>query len=463
MAKLAENLGEWEGEAMSRDYVQTSYVETTGGDISIDSSLPANLKSVVPTTDFFASQLISTGFNLLRRATAVGNGWYFEVPHLVATQQSIGTALQNNGVLFTNSNHANLTPTVYFKALSAGVPYQRHRRRCRHLHRQERSSPLHHQRSGLPHRQRYRPCERLRPHWLEPSLDDYQWPTLPMPEPWSIWPLASTPCTPTTRCSSSVPWPTALSARVRTKSPGRAASTVCSPLGPTPPSRKRASPRASICTKADISANEGRRCRAFVTTNIGLTVDGTKVSYTDSNAEAATDYVKYELAAEVTGTAAVSSTFACEDWGLIILKGATGTADVVLDYAQNVPDNLRTSLPIINDLHHCTGSISQGYGGLRQRHLREGQDRLYPALPAVAGRRCPRPLHHAHQHRPQHPQRERHGCQAYPHPRTEPARRCCQGTDLCHAGLRRCRLEYRRYVLPRCSLRPLPSWWWIWA
>ena len=121
-AKLAENLESWEGEAMSRDYVQTSYVETTGGDISIDSSLPANLKSVVPTTDFFASQLISTGFNLLRRATAVGNGWYFEVPHLVATQQSIGTALQNNGVLFTNSNHANLTPTVYFKALSAGVP-----------------------------------------------------------------------------------------------------------------------------------------------------------------------------------------------------------------------------------------------------------------------------------------------------------------------------------------------------
>ena len=122
VAKLAENLESWEGEAMSRDYVQTSYVETTGGDISIDSSLPANLKSVVPTTDFFASQLISTGFNLLRRATAVGDGWYFEVPHLVATQQSIGTALQNNGVLFTSSTHENLTPTVYFKPLASGVP-----------------------------------------------------------------------------------------------------------------------------------------------------------------------------------------------------------------------------------------------------------------------------------------------------------------------------------------------------
>ena len=55
-AKLADNLSSWEGEAMSRDYVQTAYVETTGGDISIDSSLPANLKSVVPTTDFYASQ-----------------------------------------------------------------------------------------------------------------------------------------------------------------------------------------------------------------------------------------------------------------------------------------------------------------------------------------------------------------------------------------------------------------------
>jgi hypothetical protein len=121
-------------------------------------------------------------------------------------------------------------------------------------------------------------------------------------------------------------------------------------------------PTGQYLHEAIISAMKAGGAAVFMTENIGLAVDGTKVSYTDSNAEATTDYVKYELAAEVTGTAAVSSSFACEDWGLIILKGATGTADVVLDYAQNVPDNLRTSLPIINDLHHCTGSISQGYG-----------------------------------------------------------------------------------------------------
>ena len=66
--------------------------------------------------------LVATGFNLLRFATAVGTGWYILVPKLTATAASIGTAQENNGVLFTDAQGNNLRPTVRFKALADGVP-----------------------------------------------------------------------------------------------------------------------------------------------------------------------------------------------------------------------------------------------------------------------------------------------------------------------------------------------------
>jgi len=359
----AENLESWEGEAMSRDYVQTSYVETTGGDISIDSSLPANLKSVVPTTDFFASQLISTGFNLLRRATAVGNGWYFEVPHLIATQQSIGTALQNNGVLFTNSNHANLTPTVYFKALAAGVPTSVTDGTAATY--TDKNGRRHYTTSGAGYLivsgiDRASVCAHI--GWSR-RYDEYI-SVADAADAGAVVDMAAG-----IHALHSYDKMLVIGAVAdRIDRTGENQITWTRRLERVQPTwtntaiEEEGEPTGQYLHEADISAMKAGGAAQFETANIGLAVDGTKVSYTDSNADAVTDYVKYELAAEVTGTAAVSSNFACEDWGLIILKGATGTADVVLDYAQNVPDNLRTSLPIINDLHHCTGSISQGYG-----------------------------------------------------------------------------------------------------
>ena len=362
-AKLAENLESWEGESMSRDYVQTSAVETTGGTISIDSGLPANLDSVVPTTDFFAQTLISTGFNLLRHAVAVGTGWYFEVPHLVATQQSIGTALQNNGVLFTNSNHANLTPTVYFKALSAGVPtsvtdgveatYT------------DKDGRRHYTTSGAGYLivsgiDRAAVCAHI--GWSR-RYDEYI----------SIADAAD--------AGATVDMATAIHALHDFNKMfvlGAVADSInrtgdnevtwhrrldrVQPTWTTTADEVEEGETQTYTHTADIPSMKADGAAVFMTENFGLRVAGTTVSYSDTSDTATTDYVKFELAAEVTGTAAVSSTFAVEDWGLIVLRGVTGTAALNIAYAQNVPDNLRTSLPIINDLHHCTGSISQGYG-----------------------------------------------------------------------------------------------------
>ena len=363
VAKLAENLESWEGEAMSRDYVQTAYVETTGGDISIDSSLPANLKSVVPTTDFFASQLISTGFNLLRRATAVGTGWYFEVPHLVATQQSIGTALQNNGVLFTSSTHENLTPTVYFKPLASGVPESETDGTAATY--TDKNGRRHYTTSGAGYLivsgiDRASVCAHI--GWSR-RYDEYI----------SIADAADAGATVDMAAGIH-----ALHTFDKMLVIGAVADSIersganqvtwhrrldrVQPTWTDTPVLEDDEPTGQYLHTAIISNMKADGAAMFMTENIGLAVDGTTVSYTDSNATATTDYVKFELAAEVTGTASVSSTFAVEDWGLVVLRGVSGTASLNIAYAQNVPDNLRTSLPIINDLHHCTGSISQGYG-----------------------------------------------------------------------------------------------------
>jgi len=359
----SKNIKSWEGESMTTDYVQTSAVETTGGTISIDSSLPANLKSVVPTTDFFAQSLISTGFNLLRRATAVGDGWYFEVPHLVATDASIGTALQNNGVLFTSSTHENLTPTVYFKPLASGVPTTVTDGTAATY--TDKNGRRHYTTSGAGYLivsgiDRASVCAHI--GWSR-RYDDYI-AVDAAGDAGAAVDLA-------TAIRSLHSFDKMLVIGALADSIERTGANEITwhrridhvqPTWTDTADEVEEGETQTYTHTADISAMKAGGAAQFETANIGLAVNGTTISYTDTNATASTDYVKFELAAEVTGTAAISSEFACEDWGLIILRGATGTAAVSIGYAQNVPDNLRTALPIINDLHHCTGSISQGYG-----------------------------------------------------------------------------------------------------
>ena len=361
VAKIAENLESWAGESVSANYEQTAAVDTTGGTVSIDSSVDAELESVVPTTDFFASQLISTGFNLLRHAVAVGSGWYFEVPHLVATQQSIGTALENNGVLFTGSDHANLTPTVYFKALAAGVPTSVTDGTLATY--TDKDGRRHYTTSGAGYLivsgiDRASVCAHL--GWSR-RYDEYI-SVADANDAGSVVDIAAGIAA--LHSYNKMLVIGAVADRIEKASDTTIRWTRrldrVQPSWTNTPVEEEGVATGQYLHTAEISAMKADGAVAFETLDTGLSVSGTTVSYTDSNAEAVTDYVKYELAAEATGTAAVSSAFACEDWGLIVLRGATGTAKVNIAYGQNVPDNLRTALPVINDLNHCTGSIGQG-------------------------------------------------------------------------------------------------------
>lgn len=360
--KLAENLESWEGEAMSSKYVQTAAVETTGGTISIDSSIPANLDSIVPVTDFFASTLLSTGFNLLRNAVQVGTGWYFEVPHLKATNASIGTALENNGVLFTGSDHQNLTPTVYFKPLASGVPESVTDGTAATY--TDKNGRRHYTTSGAGYLivsgiDRATVCAHI--GWSR-RYDDYV-SVADASDAGAVVDLASV-------ISSLHSYGKMLVIGAVADYVERSGANQFTwhrrldrvqPTWTDTPEEEEGEPTGRYIHTAEISDMKADG-RAQFDDGTGLTVDGTTVSYIDSESTASTDYVKYELAEGVDGTAAVSSSFAVEDWGLIVLRGVSGTAAVAIDYAQNVPDNIRTSLPVINDLRHCTGSISQGCG-----------------------------------------------------------------------------------------------------
>lgn len=127
--KLAGNLESWASrDEQNVESQMTGYAQTTGGDESINAESGATLLSIAATGDFSAQKLIISGFNQLRLqsnngpALAIGTGFYFAVPMLVATNASIGTGNENNGILFTGRNHENLRPTVYFKPFSSGVP-----------------------------------------------------------------------------------------------------------------------------------------------------------------------------------------------------------------------------------------------------------------------------------------------------------------------------------------------------
>ena len=361
--KLATNFDSWAEESVSTNYEQTTVVDTTGGTISIDSSSPANLMKIEPVVDFYATSLISTGFNLLRHATAVGNGWYFEVPHLKATNASIGTALQNNGVLFTNSSHANLTPTVYFKPLASGVPTSVTDGTAATY--TDKDGRRHYTTSGAGYLivsgiDRASVCAHIA--WSR-RYDEYI-SVADASDAGTVVDVAAGIHALHTYDKMLVIGAIADRIEKATDTTIRWTRRLdrVQPSWTNTPVEEEGEPTGQYLHTAIISNMRADGAAVFMTENIGLSVDGTTVSYTDSNATATSDYVKFELAAAQTGTAAISSSFGCEDWGLIVLRGATGQASVIISYGQNVPDNLRTSLPVINDLHHCTGSIGQGYG-----------------------------------------------------------------------------------------------------
>ena len=349
---LAGNLASWAGSTQNANYTQEAVVETTGGDLSIDSSVPATLMSIAAKTDFAATKLIATGFNLLRRATAVGNGWYIMVPALPFG--TINTASQPNGVLFTNAQGENLRPTVYFKPLASGVPTSvTDGTACAYT-------------DASTGGKSYRFFTTSQAGYLIVSGIDRAATCAHIG--WSKRYDEYISVSDASDAGSEVDIAAgihALHSYDKMLIVGNVADRIertgdnqitwhrlvdhVQPTWTNTPVESEGEPTGDYIHSATISGMKADGAAAFETLGVTLLVDGTTISFTDQNATVENDYVKYELATEATGTASVSSSFTVEDWGLIIIQGAVGSAYINIAYAQGIPDSVRQMLSNIDN------------------------------------------------------------------------------------------------------------------
>ena len=333
-SKLADNLTSWDerGETPSSEE-WSDVVRTTGGDMSIDSSRGAKLLSIIPLQPFYAGTLKATGFNLLHNAVAVGSGYYIEVPAL--TYGLINTAEQNNGLLFTARNGDNLKPVVYFKPLSQGVP----------AHANDGEVCAYTDAGGY----RFYTCQE--PGYIIVSNITFEDTCAHIA--WSrrynefIAPDAQGDAGSSIDLATLIHTVHGYDLLLRA---ARGEEIIYDEIrfvsGNANWYRRvdRVQPEwtttdngdntyTHTATIAQMKQNGVAQCG-----QLALTVNGTTVSYTDSSAEATTDYVLYQLATAANGTVEMSNDYAVEDWGLEILTDVTGTADITTQYYQALPD-----------------------------------------------------------------------------------------------------------------------------
>ena len=134
--QYAKTLEDWaDQKAIATPDTYTDAVRTTGGDIPVETSAGSKPESIKPVagSKWTAKMLFNGSYNMLNAAKwgaansqpyvgGVGSDYvYFLVPEL--TLGTFGTADENNGLLFTDSEGENVQPaSAYFKPLGTTVP-----------------------------------------------------------------------------------------------------------------------------------------------------------------------------------------------------------------------------------------------------------------------------------------------------------------------------------------------------
>ena len=343
-AQLAENLKSWaERDALNVGDDWTDHVRTTAGDQSIDSAKGARLLSIVAQKDFSASAYKATGFNLLHGATAIGDGFYFPVPALAFGVY--GTAAQPNGVLFTSNANQRLTPTVRFKAMSAGVPSSVN----------DGSACAYTDSNGY----RFYTCDE--PGYMivtgitlantcahiawSRRYDEFVSPTS-VEDAGTVIDLTPLGTMRTVGSGASL----VADRADRTDDTHMLLTTKVGRVQPTWTRGTQDAETGLYPYTATVSGIKSSGLAEFEGANKpAILVDGTTLTYYSADGTALTDYVKYELATPTTSSKSVSTKItALEDWGLEILAGAIGTAIVTTQYAQSYPDALAALLASID-------------------------------------------------------------------------------------------------------------------
>lgn len=371
---LAGNLESWADNNVPVENNFDDVIRTTAGDDPINSDDGGVVKSIVPITDFKCTGLLATAENQLRLlsngggAVAVGDGWYFPVPKL--TLGTFGTTDENNGLLLVDNTGANIqNATVYFKALSSGVPTsvtdgtqltpQTVTYGDKTYKVYTTSGPGYLIVSGITYANT---CARIA--W-EDWYDKFVSPTDPNDVGGSInlAPLFAAAPNGTGKflvCGNAYTYGERISTtQWKITDPiGRIASPAWTD---TPDEVEEGETQTYTHTLiiSDVAAGSTVMIEGSAQ---ALSLNETTVSYTDTNATAITGAVRYEKAVAATATVNLASAYTLNDVGVEMKEGVEGTANFVCEYSQNIADSLAMAPPRLNDLRHTSAAVSLGYG-----------------------------------------------------------------------------------------------------
>lgn len=350
-AQESGNLQSWaERDDLSVSDTWSDRVRTTAGSVSIDSSVPAKIVSIVAKEDFYADSIVATGFNLLRHAVQVGipgsgdDGKAILVPKMRFGE--FGTAEEANGLLITDENGNNLNPNVYFTTDLSQIP------------------------TSVYTNQYYRPEIHNGYAFYVPENASYllipqsflnAHPDICIHVAWSRRYDEYIGTDVQSDAGSAIQLSNIISAihnynMMLTASNG---SNVIADnirfednLATWTRNVDRVQPTWN--TVANIVEEGGSQTYTHTATingmmpdgivecgDISFTVENDTISYQSDSSVAVTGYVKYELANPVSGTVSISNSYAVEDWGLEMLTGnVVGSAYITTQYAQSYPDSL---------------------------------------------------------------------------------------------------------------------------
>lgn len=350
---IAGNLESWAEDVSEVSNSWDETVRSTAGDDPIDTAYGGVLASIVAKADFECDALVTSGYNLLRLANnggvavAVGNGWYFPVPHLELG--AFGDATKNNGVLLTDKDGNNITTaTVRFKALADGIPtsvndgvpasYQDVTYNDETFRTYLTSGPGYLIVSGITYADT---CAHLA--W-EDWYDKYVSPTAEDDAGDSISLTALFAAAPNGTGKFLVLGSGGNTVATRATRTSSTQMTIADPIG------RVASPSWTNELQEDeetykhslaISGMKPDGLAQIEGSDQVLTVAGTTVSYTDTNATAISSAVRYEKATAATANVTLTKTqYALNDCGIEMKSGATGEAYFGCTYSQNVADAL---------------------------------------------------------------------------------------------------------------------------
>lgn len=350
---LAGNLESWAEDVSEVSNSWDETIRSTAGDDPIDTAYGGVLTSIVAKSDFKCDALVTSGYNLLRLASnggvavAVGTGWYFPVPHLELG--AFGDATKNNGVLLTDKNGNNINnATVYFKALADGVPtsvndgvaasYQDVTYNDETFRTYLTSGPGYLIVSGITYADT---CAHLA--W-EDWYDKFVSPTAEDDAGDSISLTALFTAAPNGTGKFLVLGSGGNTVATRATRTGGTQMTITDPIGRvTSPSwsNELQEDEETYKHSLTISGMKADGLAQIEGSDQALTVVGTTVSYTDTNATAISGVVRYEKATAATANVTLTKTqYVLNDCGTEMKSGATGEAYFGCTYSQNVADAL---------------------------------------------------------------------------------------------------------------------------